>query len=426
MAIKSSILHRVFYLSVRESPTGKEVVKLPIAKDEYSCKLIRALKPPRAFEQYQAILKQIRLDPYLREHCVEVRNIRRDGGYTSDYVEGINLAELRDELLGHNVASESVMKNVISAINRLVNDLRCYCKTNGRLVGDWPLHNLVYSLKSDEILNVDSEGFFSWHNASEENDMGLIEGNLWDLKSILELLTNPTDDNRSILDILRLLDEVRRSGQEYSGNYFAVGYHSLKLRGRFFRGQRECSARLAQIPFDFRGKVVLDLGCNCGGMLHALSDKLRMGFGVDHNVKCVNAAQSISLLNNSSNLRFLHFDLDKDDLGLLKCFLVGQKVDICFLLSVCMWLKRWREVIEVASRLAETTLFESNGSPEQQEQQVQFLRKCYKEVSLVSYCSPDDPLQGARKLYLCLQAPQPSRPSGAAIVDIAKVSHRRE
>ena len=403
LTISPHIIHLVFHICLRKSGARPQVVKLPAGNGQFSCNLLQELKRPGALERYTEILQGISSDPWLRSHYLEVREIRRDGGYSADFIEGINLAELRHRILGPEPAPVSFRAGLSGAIDRLVGDLRSYCAEHGRLVGDWPLHNLVYSPAAGAIVNVDAEGFFSWYGPAQENYLPIIEANLLDLKTLIKLVERPEGDDGALLEVFRVLDEVRRNGKEYSGNYFVVGYHSLTLRGRPFRGQRACSERLALVPFDFRGKVVYDLGCNVGGMLHVLADEIRLGFGVDRSRTCVNAAHLISDYNNTTNLKFFTFDLDIDYLRLLQSFLLGEKADICFLLSVCRWIKRWPEVIRAASALAETLLFESNGSAEQQEQQRVALHALYKDVRLISTSSPDDPLQGARRLYLCSQ-----------------------
>src|SRR4029077_16412856 len=168
------------------------------------------------------------------------------------------------------------------------------------------------------------------------------------------------------LDVFRALDEVRHGGSQYSGLNFVAGYHTIELKGKRFRGQRDCAERLAKVPFDFNNKVVLDLGCNVGGMLHCLSNTIRKGYGFDFNPNCVNAAQLIKSFNGTSNLEFFTLDLDRQPAVLLRSMLLHEKVDICFLLSMCRWLNNWRELIAEASGISQTLLFESNGCADQQ------------------------------------------------------------
>jgi hypothetical protein len=396
-----SMLQRIFHVCLENTPAGKRVVKLPRGDNWYSVNLIKSVRGVGAFQDYRTTLTGIKKDRWLGEHAVEVLDVRKDGGYDSEYIEGFNLAHLRDVLFDPEAMPEHLRGRLANAINELLDHLRSYDTERGRLIGDWALHNLMFSPDKAAVLNVDAEGFFSFKSASVENDLALIEASLQDLLQFLGLLESRSPEDKRIVAVLRVLDEVRRSGKAYSGQDFLVGYHSLELRGRRFRGQRECAERLAQIPFDFKGKVVVDLGCNCGGMLHALSKDIKKGYGFDYNPKCIAAAEAIKVLNQTDNLEFFAFDLDRDDLATIPNFLGQDKVDICFLLSVCMWLKRWQEVVHHAASLAGTLLFESNGSIEQQDEQMALLRNYFAQIQLISASSSDDPMQTARKLYLC-------------------------
>lgn len=396
-----SMLQRVFYVCSQETPVGKIVIKLPRGDNQFSCNLIAAVGDNRVFEDYKKLLTTLTADPWLTKHCVGAVSIRRDGGYTSEFVDGFNLAELKDGLFDPSVLPKDLRGRLAKAIDELLADLLGYEESHGKIIGDWALHNLVFSPERASIVNVDTEGFFTFTTAGVETDRQLLERILGDIREFLRMLDSPSPEDQKAVAVFRILDDVRRSGASYSGLSFIVGYHSLELNGRMFRGQRECSQRLAQVPYDFTGKVVVDLGCNSGGMLHALSKIITQGYGFDFNPKCVNAAQSVQLLNGASNLQFFTFDLDRDDLSLLPCFIPHKHVDICFLLSVCMWLKRWRLVVHHTALLTETLLFESNGSVEQQEEQMALVRSYFDQVELISDNSPDDPLQASRKLYLC-------------------------
>jgi SAM-dependent methyltransferase len=201
--------------------------------------------------------------------------------------------------------------------------------------------------------------------------------------------------------VFRIVDQIRRNDRPYAGVDHAAGYHSLELRGERFRGQRDCSQRLAQVPFEFEGKVVLDLGCNVGAMLHSLSRRIQTGYGVDVDPRCIEAAQRIQRLNDAKNLEFFTFDVEGQPLSVLRGRLPVARVDICLLLSLCGWLAHWRELVVDASRMAPHLLFESNGTEQQQQEQSAWLRRCYGQVQLLSETSADDFERSDRKLFLC-------------------------
>ncbi len=207
--------------------------------------------------------------------------------------------------------------------------------------------------------------------------------------------------DRSIKQAVNLLNYTKISGETYNGGKFPAGYHTLQINGVKLLGQRQPSERLELTPFDFSNKTVLDIGCNQGGMLFPLSDRIAHGVGIDYDSRLVNAANKIRSLKNAANLDFYVFNLENEDLNLIKDFLPDIKVDIAFLLSVCMWIKNWQEVIDLAAEVSDHLLFESNGRTEQQAEQIAYLRKRYKSVQQLSEKSEDDTSQKNRKLFFC-------------------------
>lgn len=208
----------------------------------------------------------------------------------------------------------------------------------------------------------------------------------------------PADARRT--QALNLLQCTKTSGAGYAALKFPAGYHSMDLGGTWVGGQRKPQERLAPVPYDFTGKTALDIGCNQGGMLFALSDKLRWGVGVDYDPRMVNAANCIGRTYHDSRFSFFNFNIDGDPHLLLRDYLPEPRVDIVFLLSVCRWVKRWRPLIRRCTEIADAMLFESNGSESQQSRQIERLRECYEDVQLISESSPDDPVRQDRMLLL--------------------------
>ena len=208
--------------------------------------------------------------------------------------------------------------------------------------------------------------------------------------------------DRAVWQIFNLLEYTKTSASSYSGEAFPAGYHTLEIGSLHLVGQRNPSERLSLVPFDFAGKTVLDLGCNEGGMLFALADKIAHGVGIDYDYRVINAANRICSYMGAPNLEFYVLDFDRDRLDLVKDFIPRERVDIAFLLAVCMWIKNWRRVIDLAADVADAVLFESNGSEQQQQEQIVYLRSRFKSVELLSHKSFDDKSQEARQLYLCI------------------------
>jgi SAM-dependent methyltransferase len=207
--------------------------------------------------------------------------------------------------------------------------------------------------------------------------------------------------NSQELKLINLLNYTKKSASTYSGELYDVGYHTFNFGDKVLKGQRNPEERLKNVPFDFKNKTVLDLGSNQGGMLNAVASEIKYGIGLDYDSRMINVSNRIKEHNQNKNLQFYVFNLEDENLAYIQDFLPTDKVDICFLLSVCMWLKNWKELIEFVHKISNQLLFESNGSDEQQEEQINFLKATYREVSLINEISDDDPLQKKRKLLLC-------------------------
>lgn len=206
---------------------------------------------------------------------------------------------------------------------------------------------------------------------------------------------------RAQRQILNLLEYTKSSGSYYSAADHPAGYHTLTVDGMTIQGRRDPARRLELVPFEFEGATVLDLGSNQGGMLFAVADRIEWGVGVDYDPRMVNAANRLASYERVSNLDFYVFDLDAEDLAIIEDLLPGSELDIVFLLSVCMWIDRWRHVIDRCAQLAPNLLFESNGSDRQRREQYEYLIATYPSVRTLALASDDDKQQPDRQLYLC-------------------------
>jgi SAM-dependent methyltransferase len=205
-----------------------------------------------------------------------------------------------------------------------------------------------------------------------------------------------------IVAVMNLVNYAKRSQAQYAAAQHQGGYHTLDLDGRIIEGQRKPRERLAPLPFDLAGASVLDVGCNQGGMLLAAREKgIRWGVGIDYDYRMVNAATRIKAFKGLERINFYCLDVDREELGFIRDLLPEGRVDIVFLLSVCMWIERWRELITFCSTLAPRMLFEANGSEEQQVDQEAHLRTTYSRVEMLRDRSYDDPGQPNRSLFYC-------------------------
>lgn len=201
--------------------------------------------------------------------------------------------------------------------------------------------------------------------------------------------------------IRNLLNYAKTSGSSYSAQQFPAGYHTLSVNGKVLKGQRDPSKRLANLAGSMDGVTILDLGTNQGGMLFELAERVKWAVGVDYDYRMINAANRIKSVRGCDNLDFYVVNLEKDPLNLIRDMMPDQTVDVVFLLSVCMWLRNWQDVIRFGSQISDNLLFESNGSPAQQVLQENELIKLYRNVERLADESSDDDLQKDRRLFYC-------------------------
>lgn len=205
-------------------------------------------------------------------------------------------------------------------------------------------------------------------------------------------------ENIQTQQILNLLNYTKTSGSIYNGQDFPAGYHTISVSGLRLKGQRDLEERFARIPVDFTGKSVIDMGCNQGGMLFAIADKIKTGTGIDYDSRVINAANKVRSYTKNNHLEFYTFNMEKEDLELIRDFIPSEKVDVAFLLAVCVYLSNWRDVIDLTTKIANSLLFESNGDADQQREQQEYLKTRYKIVRLLSADSDD---RHVRNLYWC-------------------------
>jgi len=398
--INNHIKNGIFEVFVFTENGTKVVLKVPRRDTFLSVKFYLKIRRTDGFKDYSDTLKSLESISHLKENVAELVEIYKHGGYKSVYIDGYNLKDITYKILYDDYNfDKSLAKRISKQIKNLIENLEMHNHEFGYIPGDWPLHNLVYDSANDKIINVDLEGFYTYKKDNRENDLSFLKNELYEVLNLLD------DDNviEQVMfsKVLAVVKYTATRSESYCAKDFESAYHSLRIRDKYFRGQRECLERFKNLEYDFTDKCVLDLGCNTGGMLHALSDKIKFGVGIDFSTKCINAANLIKATNQVDNLGFYNFNLENESLRMIKNFLPSKKVNICFLLAVCMWIKNWKEVVVFCSEISKDLLFETNGSEHEQEEQLSFLRTKYSSINLLDDQSTDDPLQKNRKLYLC-------------------------
>ncbi|MFA5104656.1 MAG: methyltransferase domain-containing protein [Candidatus Margulisiibacteriota bacterium] len=201
--------------------------------------------------------------------------------------------------------------------------------------------------------------------------------------------------------VKQVIEYAKQKDVVYNAKQFESGYHSLHLGDQYLRGQRECRERLDKLNYDFSGKNVLDIGTNIGGMLFSIQKEINYGIGIDNEPKYINAANSIKRYNGYKNIDFFLLDLQIDPLDILDNLILVGNIDIIFLLSVCMWIDNWKDIILYCSKKAPDLFFETNGTNQQQLAQIDMLKKFYRKISVVNMYSDDDSGQINRSTLFC-------------------------
>jgi len=167
------------------------------------------------------------------------------------------------------------------------------------------------------------------------------------------------------------------------------GYHSFNLPNVSIKGQRTPSKRLAEFKkhINFDDKIVVDIGCNVGGMLHHLPE-VRKGYGFDYDAKCVIAANNIAKILDRNNEEFFQYDFDQrphnDTLNIIK-----EKIDVVFLLSVGKWISSHKELYKFFIEQGADIILELNNNRKDQSQ-LDVFREHGLDPQLIISGSPDD------------------------------------
>lgn len=350
-----------------------------IKKEIHSQKLLLD-KIKKNFSKYKNIIENIYKSPFFPS--IKGYDVEDDGSYKCKIIHGYRL----DRIAKLNLKNNEIIKIRI-AILKLKSILN---KNVNKLSGDWALHNLIYSINDDKIYNVDLEGFFSYPSVPSWGNINFI--NKWLDDCIKNIRVN---------NVVEIVKYVKTTDTSYSGKHIDIGYHSIYIDSIYYRGQRDCVKRLefCKDVCDFKNKNVLDIGCNIGGMLFPLSSIINYGCGIDFNYKNINSGNALKQYKNIHNLSFYVFNLDTENHNFIKNFM--PKIDIVFLYSVCKWIKKWKELISFISKNSKVLFIETNGTSDQQQEQIEYCKLKFKSVKKIYNKSLDDKGQNNRKLFFC-------------------------
>lgn len=175
------------------------------------------------------------------------------------------------------------------------------------------------------------------------------------------------------------------------------GYHSFYIDDIKIRGQRNPKERIEIFSkyIDFKDRVVVDFGCNVGGMLFHL-ENIKAGYGFDFAETDIKAADQIKTILDRYELNFNVLDLDKiTDFSMIDRYFT-TKPDVIFLLSIGGWIKNHLKLYDYClSKNADIILELNNQHTDQY--QIDFFLSRGAQPMLISDNSNDDIMKKYRK-----------------------------
>lgn len=123
----------------------------------------------------------------ISNHVAKGFDIENDGSYKSEYIHGYRLdllSSLMSEYPSLNIPSNEERENIKVQCERLISALE-KADAVGELIGDWALHNLIYSPQKNCIFNIDLEGFITYNPLPEWAGLGQIR--TWIEKFLIQL-----------------------------------------------------------------------------------------------------------------------------------------------------------------------------------------------------------------------------------------------
>lgn len=162
-----------FFISHDESTIYK--------KNNHSSKMfLELLGNVNIYAKYMKIIDGTFFISPMRKHICQGFELEKDGSYKMQFLHGYRLDLLDTYSLDHISAGQ-----ILHQCEILLKDL-AQSNENGDFFGDWAMHNLVYSLELKSILNIDLEGFLTYHPVPEWADFGVVEGWIKDTISHLQ------------------------------------------------------------------------------------------------------------------------------------------------------------------------------------------------------------------------------------------------
>jgi len=175
----------------------------------------------------------------------------------------------------------------------------------------------------------------------------------------------------------------------------ALAYYSFEFEGVHLPGERPWNDRwnVLRDVTDFRGKRLLELGCNLGLLSsHLMRDReAGAALAVDHDAKIIEGAKSVaSALGVSVEFRPVDFDAPVDWETPLRDF----QPDTVFALSVLNWVRNKDRFLSFLGEFDEV-IFEGHDSARMETKRLR--NAGFEEVQLLTFSERDRPVFRCRK-----------------------------
>lgn len=132
-----------------------------------------------SLEKYRQIISGQDLPKTISKYTKKGYSVESDGSYKSEIISGYRL-DIISDIIGKYPSMVQPMKidfdNIKTQVKKLIADLTI-ADSNGKLIGDWALHNLIYSPSDNRIYNIDLEGFMTYNPIPEWANLNKIK--LW-------------------------------------------------------------------------------------------------------------------------------------------------------------------------------------------------------------------------------------------------------
>lgn len=203
----------------------------------------------------------------------------------------------------------------------------------------------------------------------------------------------PKDASAQLKSIQRAWKLAQTSDASSPG--IQVAYYSYDFQGIHFPGERPWKERWGVLSgiTDFKGKRILELGCNMALLSSALlkEKKAKAALGVDVDSKILESAKLVSSALGVMP-KFRQQDLDSPDDW--ETELSNFRPDVVFALNVLNWVKDKERLMNFLGRFNEV-IFEGHDSVEVESER--FRKAGFKDVRLVTTTERKRPVLHCRK-----------------------------